>query len=259
MSGYDIPQAKKEFGQNYLTDPNYQRKLYEAMAPANGEPVVEIGPGPGALTRKLMEGGHKVIAVEKDPRFEEILNQLADETGADFTLKLGDALSFDFSTLPHPVKLVGNLPYNIGTQLVINALYQRHLFTELVFMLQKEVVERIVAQPGENQWGRLAIFCDLLCERQKLFNVPPAAFRPQPKVTSSIVRLVPLDTPRFEVDITKLEKVVKQAFGQRRKMLRASLKGLATEGQFEQAGIAPTARPETLSTEDFCRLVNTLS
>ena len=151
---------------------------------------------------------------------------------------------------------MGNLPYNVGTPILFNALEHPESFSKMVFMLQKEVVERITAQPKNKNWGRLGVQCSLRCDTRKLFDVPPTAFYPQPKITSAIVELIPLSTTRFPIEDKKLDHLLRKSFGQRRKMLRASLKGTLTEDQIEKAGISPQARPETLSLEELCKLSN---
>lgn len=254
-------EAKKSLGQNFLVDQNIINKIIMAIAPAQEESLIEIGPGQGALTQHLLKAGASVTAVEKDPRMPEVLTNLAKEMNGDLTIHLGDALEVNYQEdipLPYPVKLVGNLPYNVGTQIVIHAIHHPELFSTLTFMLQKEVIDRIIAKPGSSNWGRLGVWCDLLTERAKLFDVPPSAFRPRPKVVSSIVQIKPLKKPRFDVNIKNLEIILRQAFGQRRKMLRASLKGFITTEQMKILGISPEQRPETLTTEEFCKLANSL-
>lgn len=249
--------AKKSLGQNFLTDGNIIRRIVQAINPQQGETIVEIGPGQGALTSGLLAAGSSVIAVEKDDRMPEVLAQMAEEHGGNLEVILEDALKVKLHELHgEPVKLVGNLPYNVGTPILFNALEHPHKFSRMVFMLQKEVVERITAKPNTKDWGRLGVKCSLLCDTKKLFDVPPTAFYPKPKVTSAIVELVPLTTPRFAVEDKKLEYVLRLSFGQRRKMLRASLKGTLTTKQIEQLGISPEARPETLTLENFCALSN---
>lgn len=253
------PLAKKSLGQNYLVDVNLQKKIVEAAAPSKNDFIVEIGPGPGALTSHLLQSEAQISVVEKDERFLQNLEQMAADSGHKITLHHTDALKVDFTKIsPKGAKIIGNLPYNVGTQILFNLLQNAPHFSSFTFMLQKEVVHRITAQKGDKDWGRLAVWCDLLCKRQKLFDVPGTAFRPQPRVISSVVQLTPLPHPRFKVNTQALEDLLRAAFGQRRKMLRASLKGLLTPQQIEEAGINPQARPETLNTEELCRLANTL-
>lgn len=250
--------AKKSLGQNFLVDQNLIRKIIDAIHIENDEHLIEIGPGQGALTRHLLEAGARVTAVEKDPRMIPILEELSAEFDNRLTVHLADALEIDFSTLGTPCKLVGNLPYNVGTQIVLKALEQSTNFPQMTFMLQREVIDRITARPKTSDWGRLGVWCHLYAETRRLFDVPPSAFIPRPKVTSAIVQITPLTTPRFEVDVKKLANVLLKTFTKRRKMLRASLKGTVSSEQIESIGIRPEARPEELSTEDFCRLTHLL-
>jgi 16S rRNA (adenine1518-N6/adenine1519-N6)-dimethyltransferase len=250
------PAARKSLGQNYLVDPHFRQKITAACKPRAGKPIIEIGPGPGSLTEGLLAAGAHVIAVEMDDRFVPLLEELAAKyPQAKLTLHIGDALKTPLHTLAgEPAPLVGNLPYNVGTQIVATALEHGQAFPHMTFLLQKEVVGRICATPGDDDWGRLGVLCDLLAKRQKLFDVPAGAFRPMPKVTSSVVTLTPLPAPRLNVNRAKLDEVTRRAFGQRRKMLRASLKGLLSEDAIRAAGIDPAARPETLTLEAFAAL-----
>ncbi|MBI1363026.1 MAG: ribosomal RNA small subunit methyltransferase A [Proteobacteria bacterium] len=250
------PAARKSLGQNYLVDPHFRQKITNVCKPQAGKPIIEIGPGPGSLTEGLLAAGAHVIAVEMDERFVPVLEELAAKyPQGKLTLRLGDALKTPLHELAgEPAPLVGNLPYNVGTQIVVNALDHGYAFPHMTFLLQKEVVGRICASAGDDDWGRLGVLCDLLAKRQKLFDVPAGAFRPMPKVTSSVVSLVPLSAPRLDVDRKKLEEITRRAFGQRRKMLRASLKGLLSEADISATGIDPAARPETLTLESFAQL-----
>lgn len=251
--------AKKSLGQNFLTDTFWRGRIAEAINPQQGEKLVEIGPGTGLLTEELLKRGALVTAVEKDSRCIEHLATLQAKYPGQLTLVEDDALRCNLLELvPQGSQLVGNLPYNVGTQIVINGLYQRPHWRRMVFLLQKEVVERICAEPDTNDWGRLGIFSQLLANCHNLFEVPPGAFSPPPKVTSAVVELLPLDTPRYDVPLKKLEQLTQQAFSQRRKMLRASLKGLLTEEQINAADIDPQRRPETLSLAEICKLTQQL-
>lgn len=251
--------AKKSLGQNFLIDQNIIRKIVAAINPNEGETIVEVGPGQGAITGHLLSAGASIIALEKDERMVEPLTKLSEENDNRLTLNLGDALEVDYSNLSQgKLKFVGNLPYNVGTLIVIKALEHPEDFTTLTFMLQKEVVERICAKPSTSDWGRLGVLCDLLCDSKKLFDVPPGAFVPRPKVTSAIVQMIPLKKPRFDVDRKKLDHILRLTFGQRRKMLRATLKGVLSVDQIEELGISAQSRPETLSTEEFCKLANAI-
>ncbi len=252
--------AKKSLGQNFLFDLNLTRRIARAAMPFDGYTIVEIGPGPGGLTRALlMEGAPLVVAIERD---ERALAALA-EIGAAYPGRLkvisGDAMAVDWATLvPGPAKIVANLPYNIGTPLLTGWLTEGAWppwFSSLTLMFQKEVAERIAAKPGTEHYGRLSVLCQWRCSVHKLFDVHRSAFTPPPKVTSAIVQLLPV-TPQVSCDVKTLERVTAAAFGQRRKMLRQSLKTVfpSPEGVLEQLGIAPTRRAEELGVNDFARL-----
>jgi len=249
-------QADKSLGQNFLVDQNILDKIAKSVRAKAGETVIEIGPGQAALTKKLLEKGINVIAVEYDERFIPILESLNDQ-GYEGNVKVihADVLKTDLTKLiDKKVPLIGNLPYNIGTEILFQNLHYRENFSQMLFLLQKEVVERITANPGGKNWGRLSLMCQQYADVDYLFDVPPTAFIPAPKVTSAIVELMLLKAPRHKVERKKLEQVIKRAFSQRRKMLRASLRGFLTEEQIEKAGAKPTARPETLPLEIFVEL-----
>ncbi|MFZ2619288.1 MAG: 16S rRNA (adenine(1518)-N(6)/adenine(1519)-N(6))-dimethyltransferase RsmA [Alphaproteobacteria bacterium] len=258
------PKANKELGQHFLHDQQVLGRIAAACKVAAGDNVLEIGPGPGALTSHLLALGVKLAVLEKDERFPPLLQAMADEHGKGIAIHLQDALQTDFKTLaPHGSTVVGNLPYNVGTEIVMRLMKPTNTFTpphfaRMVFMLQKEVVLRLVAKVGDDDWGRLAVWADVLTDRRRLFDVGPGAFNPPPKVTSSVVELVPLPQPRYDVDFKKLERLLNAAFMQRRKMLRRSLKGMVTDAQMETCGIAPTQRPEELNTAQLCALANLL-
>jgi 16S rRNA (adenine1518-N6/adenine1519-N6)-dimethyltransferase len=252
--------AKKSLGQNFLFDLNLTRRIARAAMPFDGYTIVEIGPGPGGLTRALlMEGAPLVVAIERD---ERALAALA-EIGAAYPGRLkvisGDAMAVDWATLvPGPAKIVANLPYNIGTPLLtgwLTAGAWPPWFSSLTLMFQKEVAERIAAKPGTEHYGRLSVLCQWRCSVHKLFDVHRSAFTPPPKVTSAIVQLLPV-MPLVSCDVKTLERVTAAAFGQRRKMLRQSLKTVfaSPEGVLERLGIAPTRRAEELGVSDFARL-----
>jgi 16S rRNA (adenine1518-N6/adenine1519-N6)-dimethyltransferase len=252
--------AKKSLGQNFLFDLNLTRRIARAAMPFDGYTIVEIGPGPGGLTRALlMEGAPLVVAIERD---ERALAALA-EIGAAYPGRLkvisGDAMAVDWATLvPGPAKIVANLPYNIGTPLLTGWLTEGAWppwFSSLTLMFQKEVAERIAAKPGTEHYGRLSVLCQWRCSVHKLFDVHRSAFTPPPKVTSAIVQLLPV-MPLVSCDVKTLERVTAAAFGQRRKMLRQSLKTVfaSPEGVLERLGIAPTRRAEELGVSDFARL-----
>ncbi|MFZ2587414.1 MAG: rRNA adenine dimethyltransferase family protein [Alphaproteobacteria bacterium] len=307
----------KHLGQHFLNNPRVIARIADAVGvtvgglePAlrspNGEVwVAEIGPGTGALTAELLRRGAHVLAVEMDTRCIPVLEALSAQHGNRLTVIHGDALNLD-SWLPHlPAgsPICGNLPYNVGTEIVTRLLTypssrpqavgvegacpltplgvmpaqagihvtqpspRDSLFLQpttynlqptLTFMLQKEVIQRLVATGGNDHWGRLGVLTHLLSDATRLFDVGPGNFTPPPKVMSSIVQLRPLPAPRYPVDMDKLDVLLRAAFGHRRKMLRGSLKGLLTESQIESCGITPTARPEELTTHQLCTLANLL-
>ncbi len=255
MSNHNVA-PKKAFGQNFLTDQHYLNRIASAVRPDKGQTVVEIGAGTGALTKALLERGALVVCIEKDERCLPVLEELSNSFPNSLTIVDGDALEQDFTTLaPKGSILAGNLPYNIGTQVVLNGLASADYFTRHVYLLQKEVVQRICATPEDaSNWGRLAIACQMRGDCRNLFDVPPGAFFPAPKVTSAVVELTPLEGLRFPCDMKKVERITQVAFGQRRKMLRASLKSLMTTEQMASAGIDSSHRPETLSLKDFAAL-----
>ncbi|MGB0920924.1 MAG: 16S rRNA (adenine(1518)-N(6)/adenine(1519)-N(6))-dimethyltransferase RsmA [Alphaproteobacteria bacterium] len=256
--------ADKSLGQNFLLDLNLTDKIARAAGPFADHTVLEVGPGPGGLTRMLLaHEASPLIAIEQDDRAVKALAYLQAAHGTAFDLRAGDALALNISTLgDRPIKIVANLPYNIATPLLINWLVeieQRHAnVTSMTLMFQKEVADRIAAQPGTKQWGRLSILSQWLCETRRLFDLPPEAFTPPPKITSTIVQLTPRAQPLAAARSETLQKVVAQAFNQRRKMLRQSLKPLGGEALLEKGGIDPTRRAETLSIEEFCALANIL-
>ncbi len=259
--------ARKALGQNFLLDLNLTRRIARAAGPLEGHTVYEVGPGPGGLTRALlMEGASRVVAVEYDPRCVEALGELSSACGNRLQVVPGDALAVDEAALvagDQPVKVVANLPYNVGTALLTRWLTAEPWpawFASLTLMFQREVAERIVAKPRTKDYGRLGVLAQIRTDARILFDVPPQAFTPPPKVTSSIVQLVPKaqasDAPR----IPTVEQITAAAFGQRRKMLRASLKslGVPPETLLEAAGIAPTARAEEIEVEGFVKLARAL-
>ena len=252
--------AKKSFGQHFLLDLNVTRKIARLAGPFAGDAVIEVGPGPGGLTRALMESdAGRVIAVEKDARFLPLLGELDDGSGR-LLLVEGDALKVDERTLiDGPAHLVSNLPYNVGTALLIKWLTGPWTPASMTLMFQKEVAQRVVAQPGEDAYGRLAVICQALCEARMVMSLPAAAFTPPPKVASAVVHLVPRAARLADDRIRKLERVTAAAFGQRRKMLRSSLKPLGGAALCEAAGIEPDARAETIDVAGFLRLADALS
>ena len=254
-------QPRKRFGQNFLRDDSVIDAIARAIAPMKGNHVVEIGPGEGALTQALISSGCKLDAIELDRDLRTRL--LASfSTYPDFTLHNADALKFDFASLiteHHALRVVGNLPYNISTPLIFRLLDQAKVIADMHFMLQLEVVDRLAAQPGTKNWGRLGVMAQLQCGVEKLFEVPPEAFYPPPKVQSAVVRLTPHAKSQFPgTDKKKLSRVVTQAFSQRRKTLRNNFKEVLTDSDFELIGIDPTRRAETLSIADFVAITKYL-
>ncbi len=248
--------ARKALAQNFLLDLNLTRKIARAAGPIADGTTIEIGPGPGGLTRALLiEGAGRVIAVERDARAIAPLRELAEIADGRLTVIEGDALKLRADELGEtPRRLVANLPYNIATRLIIDWLRNRLAFESITVMVQKEVALRLCAAAGEPDYGRLSIITGWLAQASIAFDVPASAFTPPPKVTSALVRIVPRAEPLYPADRETLEKVTAAAFGQRRKMLRASLRGLGGEALLRAADIDPTARPETLDIEAFCRL-----
>jgi len=257
--------AKKSLGQNFLFDLNLTRRIARAAGPLAGFTVVEVGPGPGGLTRALLlEGASHVVAVERDARAIAALQQVAAAFPGRLSVIEGDALAVDWPALVSGrAKIVANLPYNIATPLLIGWIAGPWppWFASLTLMFQKEVAERIVARPGNKDYGRLSVLCQWRCEAKRLFDVNRSAFTPPPKVTSSIVQLVPRPSPSPHCTIETLERVTAAAFGQRRKMLRSSLKTLVTEPEtlLAAAGIGPELRAEQVPVAGFARLAQLLN
>lgn len=254
--------ARKRFGQNFLHDAGVIHRILRSIHARPGEHLVEIGPGQGALTEGLLDSGARLDVVELDQDLVPLLRQRFG-TSERFTLHQGDALKFDFATLdasPRSLRVVGNLPYNISTPLIFHLLSHAGQIRDMHFMLQKEVVERLAAQPGGGDWGRLSIMVQYHCRVEHLFNVGPGAFNPAPKVDSAIVRLVPHDSlPHPARDPALLERIVREAFNQRRKTLRNTLKGLLDAQAIEAAGVDGGQRPEQLDLAAFVRLADQLA
>lgn len=252
---------KKSLGQNFLLDLNLTARIARAAGPLEGVTVVEVGPGPGGLTRALLaEGAKRVIAVERDERAISALAEIGAHYPGRLTVVRGDALDFDArgALSGERARVVANLPYNIATALLIGWLTEEPWppwYDALVLMFQREVAERIVAGPGSKTYGRLSVLAGWRTQAKILFDVKPTAFVPPPKVTSSLVQLIPRATP-LPCDATALQRVTEAAFGQRRKMLRQSLKTLGVDpgALLEQAGIEPTARAEEVAVEGFVAL-----
>ncbi|RDD71755.1 16S rRNA (adenine(1518)-N(6)/adenine(1519)-N(6))-dimethyltransferase RsmA [Paracoccus versutus] len=258
--------AKKQLGQNFLLDLNLTAKIARAAGDLTGCDVIEVGPGPGGLTRGLLaEGARHVLAIEKDARALPALAEIAAAYPGRLEVIHGDALEVDpLAHLSPPIRIVANLPYNVGTELLIRWLTPAAwppFWQSLTLMFQKEVAERIVAQPGGKAYGRLAVLAQWRSEARVVMTLPPEAFVPAPKVHSAVVHLTALPEPRYPADPAVLNRVVAAGFNQRRKMLRASLKGLhpEIESLLLQAGIAPTARAEEIGLEQFCALARSLA
>jgi 16S rRNA (adenine1518-N6/adenine1519-N6)-dimethyltransferase len=250
--------ARKTLGQHFLLDLNLTRRIARAAGNLAEGTVIEVGPGPGGLTRALLaEGAARVVAIERDRRCIDALQDLADAAEGRLTLMEGDAAAIDAAELgPPPRRIVANLPYNISTVLLVRWLRQADAFASLTLMFQKEVADRIVAAPGSKSYGRLSVMANWRCDTRILFNLPARAFTPPPKVASSVIRFDPLPAPRFPATWDAMETVVAAAFGQRRKMLRGALRSLKvdTGRLLGEAGIDPEARAETLAVEQFAAL-----
>ena len=252
--------ARKRFGQNFLIDENVIRRITKTIAPADGELIIEIGPGRAALTRSLLERSADIAVVEIDRDLARDLEQrFSDQQG--LSIHNQDALRTDFGAVAggRRYRLVGNLPYNISTPLIFHVLKLKHPPVDMHFMLQKEVVTRMAAGPGGRDYGRLSVMCRNRCNVTPLFDVGPESFDPRPRVTSGFVRLEPLETPVSGLDMeSSLEQVVRQAFSQRRKTLRNSLSALLTPEQISLANADPGTRAEQLSLEQFIALAQQL-
>jgi 16S rRNA (adenine1518-N6/adenine1519-N6)-dimethyltransferase len=249
-----VIRARKRFGQHFLHDPGVLARIADAVAPRDGQHLVEIGPGPGALTAQLLARTPRIDAVEIDRDLAQALRERWPET---LTLHEGDALDFDFTQLAAQrggkLRLAGNLPYNISTPLLFHFLAHRAVISDLTVMLQREVVERMAAPPGSGEYGRLTVMLAPWFDIDHLFDVGPGAFQPPPRVWSAVARLDVLAQPRFELPAAFAE-VVSRAFSQRRKTLRNSLRGLVSDDAWQATGVDPQARPETLHPEQFALL-----
>lgn len=253
--------ARKQLGQNFLLDLNLTAKIARQAGDLSGCDVLEVGPGPGGLTRGLLaEGARRVLAIEKDPRCLPALAEISDAYPGRLQVINGDALEVDvLAHLTPPVRVVANLPYNVGTELLIRWLTPDTwppFWDSLTLMFQREVAERIVAKPKGDHYGRLAILSQWRTDAQIVMSLPPEAFTPAPKVHSAVVHLKRLEAPRYPADARVLSRVTAMAFNQRRKMLRSSLKGLGpqVEDWLRAAGIEPTQRAEEVGLEQFCAL-----
>jgi 16S rRNA (adenine1518-N6/adenine1519-N6)-dimethyltransferase len=257
--------ARRSLGQNFLLDLNITRRIARAAGPLEDTTILEIGPGPGGLTRALLEeGAGTVIAVERDDRCIAALNDIAAVADGRLEILAADALAIDIAVLAEKhgmLRVVANLPYNISTPLLIGWLKRISVFDRFILMFQSEVADRLAAQPGTKAYGRLSVAAQWRCDVRPLFTLPPRAFTPAPKVASTVVELTPRAAPLAEADPDILEELVAAAFGQRRKMLRAALKGVFADPQatLTGVGIAPEARAETVSIEGFCALARALA
>ena len=250
---------RKRFGQNFLHDPGIIRRIVQAIAPSPGDNLVEIGPGQRAITTELLPLVKRMHAIELDRDLVEPLAARCASLG-ELLIHSTDALKFDFSTLADPsspLRVVGNLPYNISTPLLFHLLDHSHHIKDMHFMLQKEVVDRMAAKPGSKTYGRLSVMLQARAQVTSLFHIGPGAFNPPPKVDSAFVRLQPWETSPYHIENRELfARVVAQAFSQRRKTLRNSLRQLLDEETIVAAGLAPSDRAEQLSVADFARLSN---
>ena len=265
IAAHDL-KAQKSLGQNFLLDLNLTAKIARQVGDLANCDVLEIGPGPGGLTRGLLaEGARRVVAVEKDRRCIPALEDIASHHSGRLQVLEGDALAIDpMAHLNAPIRVAANLPYNIGTELLVRWLTPPRwppFWQSLTLMFQREVAERITAQPGSKAYGRLAILAQWRCTANIVLSLPPEAFTPPPKVSSAVVHLVALKEPKFPADAKTLERVVAMAFNQRRKMLRSALKPLGgdIEDRLRAAGIAPTDRAENVPLEGFCALARALA
>jgi 16S rRNA (adenine1518-N6/adenine1519-N6)-dimethyltransferase len=261
IAKYDLA-ARRALGQNFLLDLNLTAKIARAAGDLTAGATIEIGPGPGGLTRALLShGAREVIAIERDARCLGALAEIAAAYPGKLTVIEGDALAVDCARLgAAPRRIVANLPYNIATPLIVKWLQQGAAFASLTVMVQKEVADRLIAQPRTKDYGRLSVLAQFLSRPRRLFDLPPRAFVPAPKVTSTVIELLPLPEPAFPARLADLERVTQAAFGQRRKMLRQSLRSLGgdTEALMAAAEITPTARAEELTVAQFAALARAL-
>lgn len=253
----NLHRARKRFGQNFLQDQHIISKIIAAINPQAGDRIVEIGPGKGALTVPLLEQAGQLDVIELDRDLIPILKATCMDKGG-LTIHQTDALRYDFATLtaqPHSLRVVGNLPYNISTPLLFHLIDSAHLIKDMHFMLQKEVVDRIIARHNTADYGRLSIMLQYFCKTDALFLVKPGSFNPAPKVDSAIIRLIPHKILPYPVNnLALLQRIVAQAFNQRRKTLRNSLKGLINEEQLKSLAIDAQLRPENLSLQDYANI-----
>jgi len=254
--------AKKSLGQNFILDKNFTDKIARAAGDLSHTNVLEIGPGPGSLTRSILDAGaKKLIVIEKDERCLEALKELKKFYGDRLEIISADALEIDETKIfpsKEKFQIIANLPYNIGTVLLFKWLRISDKISSMHLMLQKEVVERITAKPNENHYGRLAVMVNFLCKTKMVFTVSPSVFTPPPKVTSAIVEIIPREKPLCDVEFKKLETVVAGAFNQRRKMIKSALKSVFENPEMvlKKAEIDTNLRAENLTIEQFCRLAS---
>ena len=260
ISKYEI-RAKKSLGQNFLLDLNLTSKIARYAGNLKQSDVLEIGPGPGGLTRSLLnEGARQVVSIEKDNRCIAALEEIQSLFPGRLRLLQGDALSMNVTQyLTDPIKIIANLPYNIGTELLVRWLNSKNwpsFWQSMTLMFQKEVANRIVARPGSKAYGRLSVMSQWRCNTKIAFNIPATAFTHPPKVESAVVHFEALNEPKFPAEVDKLEFVVSKAFNQRRKMLRGALKGHfinVEEGLFS-IGVLPTKRAENITVQEYCAM-----
>lgn len=254
--------ARKRFGQHFLLDLNLTRRIARSAGPLAEGTTIEVGPGPGGLTRALLlEGAARVVAIEVDPRAIAALAELQAASDGRLEVRQDDALRIEPAALgPAPRRIVANLPYNISTALLVRWLHAAGDIADMVLMFQKEVVDRLAATPRTKDYGRLSVLAQHVCEVRRLFDVAPSAFVPPPKVTSAVARLTPRPAADRLADLGPLERITAAAFGQRRKMLRGSLAGVFADPvvTLTGLGLSPTARAEELTVADFVRLAAAL-
>lgn len=248
---------RKRFGQNFLHDPAIIQRIVDSINPQKSDTVIEIGPGKGAITEQLLQRLERLNVIEIDRDLIQLLTIHFDNKN--LIIHEADALKFNFSQFNQAdLRIVGNLPYNISTPLLFHLLSYKGCIKDMLFMLQKEVVDRICAKPGSKQYGRLSIMLQLYCDVESLFTIKPGAFTPAPKVDSAIVKLIPLNQTRYEVDDhDTFALIVREAFSQRRKTLRNNLKKYLSDTEIKKIGIAPEIRAENLQISDFAKLANT--
>lgn len=259
FNSFDSFSPQKKLGQHFLKSQHVVEEILQAADLQPTDSVLEVGPGPGILTKGLLKSpAHKVIAIELDRQFWSTLEKLEQQEKGRFILVKGDASKVSLESLGNSIKIVANLPYNVGTLLLLNWLKELSHVSKMVLMFQKEVVDRICAEPRTKAYGRLSILTQWKCRVKPVLVVPPESFHPAPKVDSAVVEIIPRSKPLFAVSEEALEALTRVLFQSRRKMLRASLKALKIddlEGKLEALNISPTARPEELTVEDFCKLV----